>query len=115
MRFKAFPAAVLTRSWRRLIRTQTVPRHWFFPATLAANLNLIGTAFLYSTYFGGTANEIFVAAVTSTNPIAVDATNAYITGYTSSTNLPTTSPLQAANAGAQDLFIAKIADVTPAA
>src|SRR5207244_2382389 len=60
-------------------------------------------------------NENFVAAVTSTNPTAVDASNAYITGYTSSTNLPTTSPLQAANAGAQDVFIAKIADVTPAA
>src|SRR5439155_2536832 len=81
----------------------------------AAKLNLNGNAFLYSTYFGGTANENFVAAVTSTNPIAVDASNAYITGYTSSTKLPTTSPLQAANAGAQDVFIAKIADVTPAA
>src|SRR5205085_2813848 len=66
-----------------------------------AKLNPAGSAILYSTYFGGAANENFVAAVTSTNPIAVDASNAYITGYTASTNFPTGSPLQAANAGGQ--------------
>ncbi|PYS75038.1 MAG: hypothetical protein DMF73_02160, partial [Acidobacteria bacterium] len=80
-----------------------------------AKLNPSGNAFLYSTYLGGSANENFVAAVTSTNPIAVDTSNAYITGYTSSTNFPTVSPLQTANAGSQDAFVAKIADVTPAA
>ena len=80
-----------------------------------AKLNLTGTSVLYSTYLGGTANENFVAAVTGTNPIAVDASNAYVTGYTSSTNFPTAAPLQSANAGSQDVFIAKIADATPAA
>ena len=79
-----------------------------------AKLNLTGSSILYSTYLGGSANENFVAAVTGTNPIAVDASNAYVTGYTSSTNFPAASPLQAANAGSQDVFIAKIADATPA-
>src|SRR2546421_7047849 len=44
-----------------------------------AKLNPSGNAFLYSTYLGGSANEKFVAAVTSTNPIAVDTSNAYLT------------------------------------
>ncbi|HJZ80920.1 MAG TPA: PQQ-dependent sugar dehydrogenase, partial [Pyrinomonadaceae bacterium] len=61
------------------------------------------------------ANENFVAAVTSTNPIAVDTANAYLTGYTAATNFPTGSPLQAANGGGQDAFVARIADATPPA
>jgi uncharacterized repeat protein (TIGR01451 family) len=80
-----------------------------------AKLNLGGSAFLYSTYLGGSANENFVAAVTSTNPIAVDSSNAFVTGYTASGNFPTQTPLQPAKAAGQDAFIAKIADVTPAA
>jgi len=80
-----------------------------------AKLNPAGTAALYSTYLGGTANENFSAAVTSTNPIAVDSSNAYITGYTASTNFPIGVPLQSTNAGSQDAFVAKIADATPAA
>lgn len=80
-----------------------------------AKLNLAGNAFLYSTYLGGAANENFVAAVTSTNPIAVDTSNAYVTGFTSSGNFPTQSPLQSTKAAGQDAFISKIADVTPAA
>jgi uncharacterized repeat protein (TIGR01451 family) len=80
-----------------------------------AKLNVAGNAFLYSTYLGGSANENFVAAVTSTNPIAVDASNAYVTGYTASATFPTQSPLQSAKGAGQDAFIAKIADVTPAA
>jgi uncharacterized repeat protein (TIGR01451 family) len=80
-----------------------------------AKLNLAGNAFLYSTYLGGSANENFVAAVTSTNPIAVDTSNAYLTGYTASANFPTQTPLQSSKAAGQDAFVAKIADVTPAA
>ena len=80
-----------------------------------AKLNPAGNALLYSTYLGGSANENFVAAVTSTNPIAVDSSNAYVTGFTSSGNFPTQSPLQSSKAAGQDAFIAKIADVTPAA
>jgi|GEM_PF-260838 len=80
-----------------------------------AKLNPAGNAFLYSTYLGGSANENFVAAVTSTNPIAVDSSNAYVTGFTSSGNFPTQSPLQSSKAAGQDAFVTKIADVTPAA
>jgi uncharacterized repeat protein (TIGR01451 family) len=81
-----------------------------------AKLNPAGTAFLYSTYLGGSANESNVTAVTSTNPIALDASSdAYITGFTSSTNFPTATPLQPANAGGQDAFVARITDASPAA
>ncbi|MEP6570818.1 MAG: PQQ-dependent sugar dehydrogenase [Acidobacteriota bacterium] len=79
-------------------------------------LNAAGNAFLYSTYLGGSSVESSTGTGTSTNPIALDASNnAYITGYTSSTTFPTAAPLQAANAGGQDAFVAKIADATPAA
>ncbi len=79
-------------------------------------LNPGGSVFLYSTYLGGSANESNASAITWTNPIALDASNnAYITGYTSSNNFPVASPLQPSSAGGQDVFIAKIADTTPAA
>jgi Calx-beta domain/Beta-propeller repeat len=79
-----------------------------------AKLNASGNAFLYSTYLGGSANESNVSAVTSTNPLALDASsNAYLTGFTSSTNFPTASPLQPANAGGLDAFVVKIADAAP--
>jgi uncharacterized repeat protein (TIGR01451 family) len=79
-------------------------------------LNPAGTALLYSTYLGGSANENTTSTVGATNPIALDsASNAYLTGYTASANFPTVAPLQAANAGGQDAFVVKIADATPAA
>ena len=75
-----------------------------------------GSVLLYSTYLGGSANESNTTAVTSTNPIVLDAANnAYLTGFTSSPNFPTASALQSSSAGGQDVFIAKIADTTPAA
>ncbi|PYS81148.1 MAG: hypothetical protein DMF70_09720, partial [Acidobacteria bacterium] len=74
------------------------------------------SAFLYSTYLGGSANESNTTTVTATNPLVLDASsNAYITGFTSSTNFPTVTPLQPANAGGQDAFLIKITDATPAA
>jgi len=76
-----------------------------------AKLNSSGSAFFYATYFGGSGNESFASTMTSTNPIALDpASTAYVVGYTASTNLLTASPLQAANAGGQDAFIARISD-----
>ena len=48
-------------------------------------LNPTGSALVYSTYLGGTGND-------DGNGIAVDtAGNAYVTGYTGSTNFPTTA------------------------
>jgi len=81
-----------------------------------AKLNPAGTAFLYSTYLGGSANDSNVTAVTSTNPIALDAaSDAYITGFTSSINFPTATPLQPTNGGGQDAFLVRITDAAPAA
>ncbi len=81
-----------------------------------AKLNPAGNAFLYSTYLGGGANESNTTTVTSTNPIVLSAaSDAYITGFTSSANFPTAAPLQPANGGNQDAFVAKISDATPAA
>ncbi|HVS83976.1 MAG TPA: PQQ-dependent sugar dehydrogenase [Pyrinomonadaceae bacterium] len=81
-----------------------------------AKLNSAGSAFLYSTYLGGSANESNTTTVTATNPLVLDASsNAYITGYTASTNFPTATPLQPASAGGQDAFVVKITDAAPAA
>ena len=62
-----------------------------------------GTQMLYSTYLGGSLNDYATA-------IAVDRQgNAYVTGYTYSTDFPVTrSALQAKNAGAVNSFLAKI-------
>jgi Beta-propeller repeat/IPT/TIG domain len=57
---------------------------------------------IYSTFLGGGNNDYG-------NAIAVDSTGAvYIAGNTESTNFPTVSPLQAANAGDYDAFVAKL-------
>jgi len=81
-----------------------------------AKLNPAGSTLLYSTYLGGSANESNTSTGTSTNPIALNSSSdAYVVGFTSSTNFPTTTPLQPANAGAQDAFVVRIADATPAA
>ncbi len=68
-----------------------------------SKLNPAGSALVYSTYLGGSGSELG-------QDIAVDdAGNAYVVGETDSTNFPTTaSPLQAANAGDSDAFIAKL-------
>ncbi|MDX6404180.1 MAG: hypothetical protein QOH70_1635 [Blastocatellia bacterium] len=81
-----------------------------------AKINPAGSALLYSTYLGGSGNESNTTTGTSTNPIALDSSSdAYITGFTASTNFPTASPLQPANAGGHDAFVARITDATPAA
>ncbi len=68
-----------------------------------AKVNFTGSALLYSTYLGGSAADVGQA-------IQVDSSgNAYITGYTFSTNFPTQTPYQGANAGGgADAFVAKL-------
>ena len=64
--------------------------------------NPSGSALVYSTYLGGSVNDIGEG-------VAVDSSgNAYITGYTDSTNFPTSSPYQGSNAGGNDVFVAKL-------
>ncbi len=75
-----------------------------------------GSSLIYSSFLGGSGNESSAATVTASNPIALDhSNNAYVTGYTASTNFPIVAPLQSANAGVNDVFIAKISDASPAA
>ncbi|PYV39317.1 MAG: hypothetical protein DMG06_23500, partial [Acidobacteria bacterium] len=67
-----------------------------------AKLNAAGTALVYSTYLGGTGDDFGQS-------IAVDpAGNAYLSGETNSTDFPTVNPIQGANAGSTDSFVAKL-------
>jgi large repetitive protein len=65
-------------------------------------INAAGNALVYSTYLGGT-------SIDQSNSIAVDSSgNAYVTGYTQSTDFPTTGAFQTTNAGTSDAFVTKI-------
>jgi len=67
-----------------------------------AKLNSTGTAMIWATYVGGSSTD-------GINAIIVDGDgNGYFVGQTTSTDLPTSSPYQAANAGSQDVIIGKI-------
>ncbi len=69
-------------------------------------INPAGTAFVYSTCLGGSAYD-------NGSGVAVDsAGNAYVTGYTSSSDFPTMDPLQQAIGGGIDAFVSKIDPVT---
>ncbi|MFC2166646.1 SBBP repeat-containing protein [Acidobacteriota bacterium] len=57
---------------------------------------------VYSSYLGGSGAD-------QAYDITVDAEGAaYVTGYTTSTDFPTTNPIYGANAGDMDVFVAKI-------
>jgi beta-propeller repeat-containing protein len=72
------------------------------PDAFVTKFNAAGSALVYSTYLGGSAED-------GANGIAVDSSgNAYITGTTASTDFPTMNPIQAANAGGGDTFVAKL-------
>jgi hypothetical protein len=64
-----------------------------FNNAFVAKLNAGGSALVYSTYLGG---SVFDRG----EGIAADSSgNAYVTGYTESTDFPTANPLQGSNAG----------------
>ncbi|HEV2352469.1 MAG TPA: SBBP repeat-containing protein, partial [Terriglobia bacterium] len=65
-------------------------------------LNAAGSALVYSTYLGGNNNDY-------ARGIAVDsADNAYVTGFTTSTNFPIASPFQPSIVGLQAPFVTKL-------
>ena len=65
-------------------------------------VNAAGSGLVYSTYLGG--ND-----VDEGNAIAVDAAgNAYLAGYTASTNFPLASPFRSSTAASVDAFVTKM-------
>jgi hypothetical protein len=65
-------------------------------------LNTTGNSLLYSTYLGGSGDEYGYS-------IAVDSSgSAYITGFTTSTNFPTASPIQEFKSAGTDAFLSKL-------
>jgi photosystem II stability/assembly factor-like uncharacterized protein len=66
-------------------------------------LNAAGTALIYSTYLGGSTDDLGYG-------IAIDASgNAYVTGTTFSNNFPTVNPVQPnRNGSLNDVFITKL-------
>jgi hypothetical protein len=66
-------------------------------------INAAGSALVYSTFLGGSANDFGYG-------IAADAAgNAYVTGYTRSTDFPTFNAIQSAlGSGGQNAFVTKI-------
>ena len=69
---------------------------------VVVKLTADGSGLLYSTYLGGSGADRGYSIAIAGNG------DAYITGYTASTNLPTANPLQAANAGGYDAFVAVV-------
>ena len=64
-------------------------------------LNPSGSALVYSTYLGGSDNDVGTS-------IAVDLSgSAYVTGYTFSTNFPTLNALRSSFGGREDAFVTK--------
>jgi hypothetical protein len=81
--------------------------HVFPVDAFIAKLDLTGTSLLYSTYFGGDSIDEGLG-------IAVDASgNVYVTGLTSSTNLPVmpVDAFQTVLAGSFDAFVTKLSGV----
>jgi hypothetical protein len=71
--------------------------------TFITKFNPSGTSLAYSTYLGGSLNDIQYSG------LAVDpAGNAYVTGYTSSTDFPVVNAYQSVNNGFDDAFVTKI-------
>jgi hypothetical protein len=67
-----------------------------------AILNATGTALLFATYLGGSGDD-------EARSVGTDAFGRpYVTGETNSNDFPTKNPIQPANAGNGDLFVARI-------
>ena len=70
-------------------------------------IDATGSTLSFSTYLGGIYHDY-------AKGIAIDdSNNAYLTGYTESDNFPSQNPLQAANAGYKDAFVAFVSCSNP--
>jgi len=67
-----------------------------------AKINPGGTAWVYSTYLGGNAVDEGYAIAADTSG------NAYVTGYTASTNFPLQGPIRTSNGTTVDGFVTKL-------
>ena len=80
----------------------TIPAGTAQGAAIVFKLNPTGSAFIYSTYLGGSVNDI-------ANAIAIDAAgNAHVTGTTQSPDFPVVAGLQSKLKGASSAFVAKL-------
>lgn len=71
-------------------------------SAFVTKINSTGTALLYSTYLGGSGEDLALG-------IAVDGAGAaYVTGQTSSSNFPTVLPIQGSTGGGWDAFVTKL-------
>jgi hypothetical protein len=76
--------------------------------SFVASLNAAGTALAYSTYLGGSGCDDWGRG------IAVDSSqNAYVTGWTNSSDFPTVNPLQGTNNGPQGSGSPYVAKFSP--
>ncbi len=68
-----------------------------------ARLNAFGNVLVWSTYLGGSVNDVGLA-------LAADSVtgDVLVTGYTDSTNYPTANPLQPANRGRREVFVTRL-------
>ena len=64
-------------------------------------LNPGGTALTYSTYLGGSGDDV-------ANGLAIDSSGAYVVGSTSSTDFPVQNPIQSAIHGSGNGFVTKL-------
>ena len=71
-----------------------------------------GSAFVYSSYLGGSGADFTMSQSGSHGGIAVDASgNAYVGGETQSTDFPTADALQATSGGSTDGTVTKIGEL----
>src|SRR5205085_11949725 len=77
--------------------------HSTYENAFVSELNASDSAFVYSTYLGGSSSDYGQG-------IAVDSSgNAYLIGTTADTDFPTVHPVQGKFGGYSDAFISKIA------
>jgi hypothetical protein len=78
------------------------PANGGFNDAFVTKLKGDGSALIFSTYLGG-------SWIDGGRSLAIDGMGSvYLSGFTGSTNFPTANPLQAANAGHDDAFVAKL-------